>query len=648
MRPGTALLAAIVLLALPGAADGANFDVTRTDDPPTDGCANNGCSLREALNAANTADGNSVTVPPSATAYTLTAGDFTVTRTMTIQGGGAGSTTVSGDADNRIITFNATGKTLTITGLTLSNGHAPVDGGGNAIGGGIRVVNGALVVQSSIVTGNVAAGTTGNGRGGGIDVANAFSSASLTDTAVTGNQATSASGGATGGGLNAVTGSLTLVSSSVTGNSVTTGAVSAFGGGISAQGALSATNSTVSGNSATATGGGSSVHGGGISAATATDTTMPLKHVTVVGNTLSGTARVGGNIEAINSADITLTGSIVSGGTAGAGSENCFVNGANASIVSLGFNLEDRNQCGLAAAERHDTDPQLQALGPNGGLTPTHAIPFGSPARDAGGSCGLATDQRGLPRVGPCDIGTFEYQPSAPVVAAAGDRATAAVGQAVGFTASATDADPGDPVTLVWSFDDGTTATGATASHAFATPGSHTATVTATDSTGLQATATVTVAVTAPATGDGTPPGLSGLAFLPAAFPASNSGASVRAARARPPARRPRATGSKVSYRLTEAATVTFTVERAVAGRRVNRRCVRLTRANRTRPRCTRFVAVRGSFTHAGKAGANSFRFTGRVGGRKLAPGSYRLLARARDAAGNRSRVVRRAFRIVP
>jgi hypothetical protein len=41
-----------------------------------------------------------------------------------------------------------------------------------------------------------------------------------------------------------------------------------------------------------------------------------------------------------------------------------------------------------------------------------------------------------------------------------------------------------------------------------------------------------------------------------------------------------------------------------------------------------------GSFTHADVAGANRFRFTGRVGGRKLRPGSYRLRAVARNAAG--------------
>jgi hypothetical protein len=42
--------------------------------------------------------------------------------------------------------------------------------------------------------------------------------------------------------------------------------------------------------------------------------------------------------------------------------------------------------------------------------------------------------------------------------------------------------------------------------------------------------------------------------------------------------------------------------------------------------RCTRVVAV-GSFTSRGRKDTNRLRFTGRVGGRRLAVGSYRLRA---------------------
>ena len=56
---------------------------------------------------------------------------------------------------------------------------------------------------------------------------------------------------------------------------------------------------------------------------------------------------------------------------------------------------------------------------------------------------------------------------------------------------------------------------------------------------------------------------------------------------------------------------------------------------------------MRGSFVRSGHAGSNSFKFTGRMGGRKLAPGRYQLVAVAKDAAGNRSAQKRSGFRIV-
>jgi hypothetical protein len=61
--------------------------------------------------------------------------------------------------------------------------------------------------------------------------------------------------------------------------------------------------------------------------------------------------------------------------------------------------------------------------------------------------------------------------------------------------------------------------------------------------------------------------------------------------------------------------------------------------------RCTRDVLLHGSFAHAGFAGANSLRFTGRLHGRALAPGSYLLIAAYSGAAGRASASA--PFRIV-
>jgi hypothetical protein len=71
------------------------------------------------------------------------------------------------------------------------------------------------------------------------------------------------------------------------------------------------------------------------------------------------------------------------------------------------------------------------------------------------------------------------------------------------------------------------------------------------------------------------------------------------------------------------------------------------TRRNRDARACTRYVLMLGAFIHRGHAGANSFRFTGRLGRRRLRPGSYWLVARATDAFGNVSAPARAAFRIL-
>jgi hypothetical protein len=119
---------------------------------------------------------------------------------------------------------------------------------------------------------------------------------------------------------------------------------------------------------------------------------------------------------------------------------------------------------------------------------------------------------------------------------------------------------------------------------------------------------------------------IANLSLNPFSFVAAPSGPSARFAQ------RPRF-GTIVSYSDSQAATTTFTVQRPLPGRLRGNACVKPNKSNRGHRPCTRFMAV-GSFTHADVAGANRFRFTGRVGGRKLRPGSYRLRAVARNAAG--------------
>jgi hypothetical protein len=138
---------------------------------------------------------------------------------------------------------------------------------------------------------------------------------------------------------------------------------------------------------------------------------------------------------------------------------------------------------------------------------------------------------------------------------------------------------------------------------------------------------------------------VSGLAFSNKTFAAENSGPpAAKAKRKRPPR------GTKVSFRLNEAATVRFTVSQRVKGRKgkhgKKRACAKPTKKNRKRGRCTRVVTLNGSFTRNGGAGKNSFHFSGRLNGRKLKPGRYRLVATP-SAGGRKGKPTSVGFRIV-
>jgi hypothetical protein len=84
--------------------------------------------------------------------------------------------------------------------------------------------------------------------------------------------------------------------------------------------------------------------------------------------------------------------------------------------------------------------------------------------------------------------------------------------------------------------------------------------------------------------------------------------------------------GATVRFTLSEPARVRLTVQR--------------------RNRLGAWVPVRGVLVRTGRAGANALRFTGAIGGRRLAPGRYRLVAVAVDRLGARSFVRRAQFRI--
>ena len=79
--------------------------------------------------------------------------------------------------------------------------------------------------------------------------------------------------------------------------------------------------------------------------------------------------------------------------------------------------------------------------------------------------------------------------------------------------------------------------------------------------------------------------------------------------------------GTRFRYTLSEAATVSVTVERKLPGRRVNGRCVAPKPSNRTKKRCIRYKRA-GVLTAKQEAGRRRLPFTGRFRGKPLRPGS--------------------------
>lgn len=149
---------------------------------------------------------------------------------------------------------------------------------------------------------------------------------------------------------------------------------------------------------------------------------------------------------------------------------------------------------------------------------------------------------------------------------------------------------------------------------------------------------------TGPGGGDNTIAAASGLAFSNSTFAAESSGPSATNAKTKAPR------GTKVSFKLNQAATVRFTVTRRLKGRKSKRGkktvCVKPTKKNRKKKSCTRVVTLKGSFSRNGATGTNSFHFTGRLNGRKLKPGRYKLVATP-TAGGLKGKATSTGFRIV-
>jgi DNA-binding beta-propeller fold protein YncE len=132
--------------------------------------------------------------------------------------------------------------------------------------------------------------------------------------------------------------------------------------------------------------------------------------------------------------------------------------------------------------------------------------------------------------------------------------------------------------------------------------------------------------------------------LLGRAAPGRGRAEAVSASPTRPP-RAVRATTFR--FWLSEPSALSLRIDRALPGRRVRGRC----RGGRRRsiPPRVRCIRLRHVVTLSGQrlAGGGALRFSGRVRGRRLAPGHYRATAAATDAVGNRSAARTLRFRVV-
>jgi len=386
--------------------------------------------------------------------------------------------------------------------------------GGSAGGAGLYAAGGSLDISNSMIGSNLATGgrggdgsfsTTsgrnggngGSGQGGGLYVNGA--SLTIASSTIASNQATGGLHGLYGGpgpgpGQGAGLyngGTLTVTGSTLSGNTATLS-----GGGIYNAGTLTVTGSTLSGNTASNPGGG--IYNGGT--LTVSNSTLSRNHASDGGGIFDGTGSqtVTGSTLSSNRADYgggglwvgrvgsgVLHNTLIAGnfqGTTGTtrddvsgtlhagGDYNLIGDGTGMSGLQNGV---DGNLVGSASMP---IDPLLGPLADNGGPTQTMALEAGSPALNAGnpGQLGVP-DQRGVVRSGGVNIGAYQasataFLVNAPDTVQSGvpfDVTVTAVDLfnqvAVGYTDTVTfntnDPDPGVvlPADYTFALDDGGT-----------------------------------------------------------------------------------------------------------------------------------------------------------------------------------------------
>ncbi|MCA9875633.1 MAG: DUF11 domain-containing protein, partial [Anaerolineales bacterium] len=435
-------------------------DTTITVTTTLDELETNGqCSLREAIQAANTdtavdacaaGSGSSDLIAIPAGHYRLTladpngvveengnvTGDLDLLQSVALVGAGTAVTIIDGNQIDRVFHQPFAGVHVAAADLTVQGGSLGVGTSVNYSGGGFSLISGsALTLTRVLVAHNQASpGQPLLSSGGGGGIYNNGGQLTLLESTVSGNEA-----GFGGGIYNG--GALTIADSTIVENQSTY-----YGAGLIHAGTadVNVTASTFSHNTAGSNGGGLYLTGGATNLTNVTIShnrasqylgggiwvyyegilAVNIDHSTIYGNA----AGTGGGIynthqqgllmggpapKAPQAGLITLKNSIVAANTGG----NCGRSAQTAPFVSLGYNIDGADACEFqAATDQIATDPALGPLQDNGGATPTHGLKAASPAIDAGSCTDIPGspvngDQRGVsrPQGGQCDVGSFEF-----------------------------------------------------------------------------------------------------------------------------------------------------------------------------------------------------------------------------------------------
>ncbi len=386
--------------------------VTRTDDPPPDGClSGSDCSLREAVLAANAEPGmQTILIPegrfrlsiPGNTEDQGATGDLDILDRLAIRGAGARETVLDAGGVDRLIQYptSAIERVVDLSDLTITGGEAGVAGGSFAASGGGLLTCGWAQTSAQLtrMSGVVVRGNHAITSGGGIGLCGP-GELRIYRSAVRDNEA-----GQSGGGLSTLGSSalFALVESTVAGNRAK------WKAGIDANAGelIRIENSTIAENVSTSTvleGGGMWISGGPVG----------IHEVEIVHSTIARNAAAVGDAVYFNSNGqlvVHVDNSIVQGHCAFRTS-----GGGTVTIESSGGNLESpADTCRLWDGDdlkNVSTEAlALETLADRGGPAETIGLGDGSVAVAAAlaATC-LPIDERAALRdPSECDAGAFQ------------------------------------------------------------------------------------------------------------------------------------------------------------------------------------------------------------------------------------------------